>query len=687
VTVPTGLARAAAAWRLRGSGYVRKWLVLGALIGLVAGSGAVVFFGALELGTHWLLDVLGGYQPPSTVGEGGGDPGTGFARPWAIPLLVAGGALASGLLVSLLAPEAEGHGTDAAIAAIHHQPTSLRARAALVKIVASALTIGSGGSGGREGPTAQISATFASAMARRLNLTPADARIAVSAGMASGIAAIFRAPLGGALLGAELLFLEDMAAEALMPSLVASIVAFSVFGAVHGFTPIFGYLTGSQFSHPGQLLGFAVLGLVAGLVGRGYAVSFYRLGDVLRRLPVPRAVLPGLAGLAVGLLGLVVPGALGTGYGWVQQEMDAGLLLSLPLWLVLALPVAKILATSLSIGSGGSGGIFGPGMVIGAATGAALWRLLEPWFPALPADPAPFVVVGMIACFGSVAHAPLAVMLMVGEMTGNLSLLAPAMIAVALASVAVGDVSIYRSQLRTRADSPAARLRAAMSPATSVQAQQTMSPPRLLLPLSTNVADALARLDAAGLPGAPVVAVDGGFAGAATREALRATAAEHPERTMAHVPLDDGPTLPLDAHLDAAAETLATSGSGWVPVLDDRRHVVGILGTADLIRGYRLSLRSTLRRLHRSGRSTALVELRVEPGSPAAGHPVRDLTLPAGATLMSVHQGSELVFPDGDTVLREGQVVTALVREGDQPLLERLVAAPAAPDAAAVAPG
>jgi H+/Cl- antiporter ClcA len=661
-----------AGWRLRGAGYVHKWLVLGALIGLVAGLGAVVFFGALQLGTHWLLEGLGGYHPPGTAGEGGAVPGSGFARPWALPLVVAGGGLVSGLLVFLLAPEAEGHGTDAAIAAVHHNPTGLRGRAALVKIIASAVTIGSGGSGGREGPTAQISATFASTLARRLNLTPADARIAVSTGMASGIAAIFRAPLGGALLGAELLFRDDLEAEALLPSLVASIVAFAVFGAVNGFTPIFGYLSGDQFTHPTQLVAFGVLGLVAGLVGRGYATVFYRLGALLRRVPAPRIVLPGLAGLVVGLIGLAVPGALGTGYGWVQQEMDPARLLTLPLWLVLLLPAAKILATTLSIGSGGSGGIFGPGMVIGAATGAALWRLLGPVLPGMPHGPAAFVVVGMIACFGSVAHAPLAVMLMVGEMTGNLSLLAPGMIAVALATVAVGDVSIYTSQLRTRADSPAARFRAAMSPATALRVADAMAAPRLVLPRELPAVEALALVERAEVPGAPVTSSNGSFHGTVSRAQLAAAASDQPDRPVGQLAARDVPTLPTDADLDAAAETLATSPDNWVPVLDDARSVVGIVGTADLIRGYRLSLRSTLRRLHGTTRGTVLVELPVAAGSAVDGRPVRDLALPDGTALVSVQHGPHLLFPTGDTVLTAGQTVSALVRRGAEDRLREL---------------
>src|SRR5437763_14237228 len=165
---------------------------------------------------------------------------------------------------------------------------------------------------------------------------------------------------------------------------------------------------------------------------------------------------PAVAGVLVGLMAIAVPQVLATGYGWVQLAMTAAVM-TLPLWVILVLPFAKLLTTSLSIGSGGSGGIFGPGMVIGGFVGLGLWRLLHDLAPGMPAGPAPFMVVGMIACFGSVAHAPLGLMLMVAEMTGSLALLPPAMIAIGLATLVVGDDSIYESQLRSRADSPAHR--------------------------------------------------------------------------------------------------------------------------------------------------------------------------------------------------------------------------------------
>jgi len=665
----------------RRSGYLRKWIILGTLIGTVAGLGAVVFHGALDLSTHWVLTTVGGYRPSTTAGEGGIRAASGFARPWAVPLVVAGGALLAAVLVYAVAPEAEGHGTDAAIAAVHSNPKGLRPRVALVKIVSSALTIGSGGSAGREGPTAQISATFGSMLSRALNLTPADSRIAVTTGIASGIGAIFRAPLGGAVLGAELLFRDDVEIDALIPSIVASVVAFGVYGAVTGsFDPIFGTQNGYDLPGLRSLALFALVGLACGLFARVYAEVFYRSSDVMGRLSLPRWLKPALAGLMVGTLGLVIPGVLGTGYGQVQQELDRHALLGMPLWVVLLLPAAKIVATTLTVGSGGSGGIFGPGMVIGGSVGAALWRLLDLAHLA-PASPMPFVIVAMTASFGAVAHAPLAVLLMVTEMTGSLQLIAPAMLAVAVAVVVVGDTTIYRSQLATRADSPAHRFSAGLQASVTVPIEQLMAEPRLVLAGRRTARDALAALEAAGLPGAPVVNRDGAFLGSVQTPRLREAVTGGADAVVGKLADVDAMTVPLDAGLDAAVDAVASSRGGWVPVLDEQTHVVGVISVSDLVLGWRLATRGAMRRLGSATRDTALVEHAVT--GDVAGKTIGELRLPTGAFVVAVHRSNALAFPRHDTVLQDADVLSVLVRKGQEDAVEALLrgAEPAAPDA------
>jgi CIC family chloride channel protein len=440
---------AAIRW-VESTSYVRKWGVLGIAIGIIAGCGAIVFDEALQAATALFLHLLAGYRVPTPFLEGGVAPGAGPSRPWALPLIAAGGALLGAVLVYRVAPEAEGHGTDAAISAVHHDPRGVRFRTVLVKLVASALTIGSGGSGGREGPTGQISAGFGSLLARVLDLDPDDARVAVATGIGAGIGSIFGAPLGGAVLAAEILYRDDFDPAALLPSFVASGVGYAIFGAAEGYAPLFGS-HGYEFTDPPRLIWFALIGVIGGLVGLAYAKGFYGLQGLFRRLTVPKWVKPAIGGALVGLIAIEVPQVLGTGYGWIQHALGPTLE-SMPLWIVLILPFARILATGLSIGSGGSGGIFGPGMVIGAFVGAAVWRLFEPAFPWMGDDPTPYVIVGMMCCFGSIARAPLAMMLMVAEMTGSIGSIEPGMVAVGLAWLIVsrGETTIYRSQLISR---------------------------------------------------------------------------------------------------------------------------------------------------------------------------------------------------------------------------------------------
>jgi chloride channel protein, CIC family len=448
------------AW-LNRAGYLRKWLILGITIGIIAGLGAVVFYVALEYAGRFLLGYLADYHVPQPKGDGG-DPGSaGYTRPWAIPLVAFGGALVSALLVAKFAPEAEGHGTDSAIEAVHTDPRAIRGRAIVVKTIASALTIGSGGSAGREGPAAQISAGFGSLLTRQLNLSDGDGRIAVSLGIGSGIGAIFGAPLGGAVLAASIVYREDFDYRALIPGFITSATGYAVFGSILGWDPMFGDVASDfQFDQPAQLIWFVALGIIAAAVGYLYAKTFYGTVGLTARLPGGTVIKPALGGLCVGLLALMLPQVLSSGYGWAQKAAATETLMAIPLWIVLILPVAKIVATSLSIGTGGAGGIFGPGIVIGGFTGAAIWRLGElVHAPGLPQSPGVFVVVGMMACFGSVAHAPLAVMIMVAEMTASFSVVPCAMVAVGIAYLLVSrtDVSIYRAQRLTRETAAAER--------------------------------------------------------------------------------------------------------------------------------------------------------------------------------------------------------------------------------------
>jgi CIC family chloride channel protein len=598
--------------------YILKWLFISTLIGIVAGIGAIAFYAAIQFATGAFLKGLVGYQPPEPAGEGSPTIMSFWAaaHPWLLPVITTLGGLVAGIIVFSLAPEAEGHGTDAAIAAFH-QGKPIRARIPLIKLVASAITIGTGGSAGREGPAAQISAGFGSILAALLRLDNQDRRIALATGIGAGIGAIFRAPLGGAILAAEILYAGDLEVEAIIPALIASIVGYSIFGLWSGWDPIFTPPANLAFTSPPQLLYYVVLGILCGLLGLLYAHGFYGITHLFHHFRLPNWIKPAIGGLLVGLIGLLVPQALGMGYGWVQISMGSGLL-SLPLWVVVLLPFVKILTTGLSIGSGGSGGIFGPGMVIGGMTGALLWRLSYHVLPGLPTTPGPFVIVGMMALFGGIAHAPLAVMLMVAEMTGNLSLLAPAMIAVSLSYLIIGKTTIYRSQLDSRADSPAHRFQFTFPLLSTLLVRQAMVPVSVQLRENQTVAEAAALLAEHQLRGAPVLSGQGILQGVLTQTDIgRVPSTErdqhHVKETMKHHAL----VIHADESLDEALEELTTNRVSWAPVIEEARaltqdhQVIGVVSIPQMVRLYRETLVKDSRRLRELGEGTVMSEVKV----------------------------------------------------------------------------
>ncbi len=433
--------------------YLRKWLFIAILIGIIAGIGSILFYLAINWFTWRMLGQGAGYIPPAAGGEGL-TAVTPVGRRWMFPIICALGGLISGFVVFKWAPEAEGHGTDAAINSFHNKDGFIRRRIPPIKLLASAITIGSGGSAGREGPVALIGAGFGSTIADIFKLDARDRRIALAIGIGAGIGSIFKAPLGGALISAEILYRRDFEFEALLPSFIASIVGYSIFASWHGWAPIFSINTGFAFSKPEELLGYALLGIVCGLFGVLYGRSFYRIRDFFRSLKIPNYVKPAIGGLIVGIIGIFLPQILGTGYGWLQFAINGNTAV-LPLGIMIAIIFGKIVATGLSIGSGGSGGVFAPGLVIGGMVGGVAWAVLHEFTAIVPADPAPFVVLGMMTLFGGIAKAPLAMMTMVSEMTGNYSLLVPSMVSVVIAYFLTGRSYIYENQVNTRADSPA----------------------------------------------------------------------------------------------------------------------------------------------------------------------------------------------------------------------------------------
>jgi CIC family chloride channel protein len=431
---------------------VWRWSLLFLGIGLIAGAGAVVFDYLTQLGLRYFLDGLAGYRPPPAPGEQHlfAPSDTVFNR-WVLLLLPALGGIVSGWLVFKFAPEAEGHGTDAAIFAYHNKGGFIRSRVPLIKMIASAITLTTGGSGGREGPIAQIGAGFGSFLATRMGLSARERRIMMAAGIGAGVGSIFRAPLAGALFAAEVLYRDpELEHEVIIPAGISSVVAYCVFCMVRGWGSLF-RSPDFTFRNPLELGPYLILAfaLVAG--GALYVNSFYGIAGRFKRLKIPRPLKPALGGLCTGLLGFFWPQTLSFGYGFLQQALNN----ELSMTFLLFLAVGKILTTSFSIGSGGSGGVFGPSMVIGGAIGGVVGQIFHQLTPTLVAAPGAFVIVGMAGFFTSVSNTPISTIIIVSEMTGSYHLLLPSLLVCSVAYIASRNWTIFRSQVKNRIDSPA----------------------------------------------------------------------------------------------------------------------------------------------------------------------------------------------------------------------------------------
>lgn len=425
--------------------------------GLLAGLGAIALLKSIQWGTSGFQSGLAGLRVPEVAAYGGHSSAMvdvhSLRRAWLLPVAVAAG-LALAALISRWADHAVA-GTDGVIASVNESRTDkLTFRGALVKLAATAATLGSGGSGGTEGPVAQVASSLDAELARRIGLSRTDpaTRVLVLAGLAAGVGALFRTPLGGTLLGVQILH-GAFELELLLPCAVASLCACLVFDLVLGFGPMLSHAGLGPFLRLADLLPLLALGVLCALLGRAYCFSLPYLGRVLaplresRRWFLPTAV---GAGLLLGAAGVFVPEILGTGYGSVQNELSAQVLRTTPLWLLLLVPVGKLAATALTLNSGGVGGVFGPAMVIGGSAGALVWRCAED----LGAHPGPaplYVVAGVAACLGPATRAATATTFiatgLVGAWIPPLGMVA----AVLGASLLLGRAGLFPSQLTDKA--------------------------------------------------------------------------------------------------------------------------------------------------------------------------------------------------------------------------------------------
>jgi CIC family chloride channel protein len=593
------------AFRRRSLRLQGRLLAAALAVGVVAGLGAIVFTVACQAVVWVALDAGAGYRPlgPGNEARVAWLPETDQAfRPWLLLLIPVLGGLVSGWLVFTFAPEAEGHGTDSVIDAYHRHQGQIRPRVPLIKILASAITLGSGGSGGREGPIAQIGAGFGSFLANLIGLPPAQRRVLLAAGMGAGIAAVFRAPLAGALFAAEVLYSSpEFEPEVIIPAGVASVVAYCTFGLAFGYRPLFSGLPRLEFDDPLQLVPYLVLALAMAFLAMLYTRSFYGLQRLFHRLPLPRTLKPALGAFLTGGFGLALfalfqrkqaLAVMSFGYGILQDVLTEPSGLPADTWtavgLLLGVALGKILTTSLTIGSGGSGGVFGPSMVIGGCAGGALGLLFHSLWPGLVPHPVSFALVGMAGFFSAAAKTPFSTLIIVSEMTGDYGLLLPTLWVCLIGFLLSDEQSLYHSQVLGRSQSPAHQGRFVSEAVAGALVGPLMRPAAEVPVIHPgDPLDAvLQRLADSPFPVLPVLDGDGKLLGVVDlEEAQLAAQAPHARPLLLAADLMRArvPVLHAADRIDQALELFVEADLLALPVVDqDNRHFVGLVRRREL---------------------------------------------------------------------------------------------------------
>ncbi len=575
---------------------LEKWLILGVVIGLASGIAAYVFYEALVAVTNLVIFAAG-------LEEGGEDLGQALVEyggtPIIVPLFMVLGAGVSSLLVYRLAPEAAGGGTEAAISAYHKNAGILPLRSGAVKGLASALVIGTGGSAGVLGPSVLIGGSIGSSIARALGLTLEDRRIALVSGMSSALAMIFHAPLGSAVFAVEVLYRRDIEANALVPAFIASVTSYTLSTQLFRYEPLITPLDvdPTLLYSAEALASFALLGVFIAPFGMFYARMF-KASRILfeslvsKGLQRPLAPIVG-AGLA-GVLVLLAPYVAGSGKGVLSEALE-GSFLSAPhglagATLLIMAAVFKMAATSLSVGSGGSGGVFAPGLLIGALLGLAYYEALSavaPWL--VSAEASLYAYLGMSALFAAAAKVPLATSIMVAEMGSSYLVIFPAFLSAIIAREASGSYSIYESQLDHRPPRELVTVEGLLSIVKGMA-----SPPRvadvvnryfMAVSVDNSAMEVLEVMRRNKQHFVPIVGKGREVLGVVTidaiEEALEAGILES-DLSAGDLPIEEAPVVSVEVSVEKALEAMIEYEVDYAIAVDDRGRYVGVVTLDDI---------------------------------------------------------------------------------------------------------
>ncbi len=594
-------------------------------------------------------------------------------RPWLGPgsvlLTPVLGGLLVGLAVHFLLGEERYHGVAGIIEAVALAGGRLRYWRVPLKALLAALSIGSGAAVGPEDPSVQIGAGLGSMAGQRLRLSDEYIRTLVGAGAAAGIAAAFNAPIAGVFFALEIL-LGDISGVALGFILLAAVASAVLTQSISGPQPAFA-VPPYPFRSARELPFYFGLGLLAGLLSAAYIRLLFLLRDGFARWAAPRWLKPAVAGLAVGAAGIVLPQAMGVGYETVEQVLRGEPMSAM---FLVALLAAKLILTPTSIGGGFMGGVFAPALFLGAMLGGAYGTLCRDLFPGLGLTPPAFALVGMAAVLGGAIRAPLTAALLAFEMTGDVRIILPLLFAVPISiflSQQLQPDSVYTVEL-TRRGIRIERGRdvEVLSMLTVGEVMQKDVEP---LRESEELRVALDRMAQMRVHGLPVVNDAGELCGMLTLEDVETAHARGiPARKVGDICTRQLVVTYPDETLDMALRRMSERDVGRLPVVDrrDPRRLLGLLRRVDVTRAYNIALarRTALHHQAQEVRlgavsGTHVEEIRVQPGAPCMGRPVREINWPRGCLIAAVRRGNRILIPRGDTVLLPGDVLTVVAEE------------------------
>lgn len=555
---------------------------LALVVGLSAGAGAA-FFRWLIRQCQWLFFDQGSQW-------------LGFLGKYGLIAIPALGGLIVGLLVYFLAREAKGHGVPEVMEAVALRGGIIRPRVAVIKSLASSICIGSGGSVGREGPIVQIGSSLGSTVGQLFRLSDARIRNLVACGAAGGIAATFNAPLAGAFFALEVLF-GEFTVESFGAVVVAAVGASAVGWSVWGNTPAF-QVPKYALASTAELPFFALLGVLGCLVGVAFTRCLYWLEDLFDRVPLKEYVKPALGGVLVGVAGLygyregVFPPVWGVGYETIGSVLNGELLGTV----VLALLGLKLLATSLTLGSGGSGGVFAPSLFLGAMLGGAFGVAVQTLIPGTTTNPAAYALVGMGAVFAAASHAPITSIVIVFELTRDYRMILPLMFACGLATVLsrlLSRTSIYTEKLHRRGLHLS--LGRDINLLNTVTVGEAMTTDLLTVRPEAKVTEVLDLLQETKHHGFPVADEQGCLHGVITLQDVRRAISEgHRDAPASEVATHRLLVCFPHETLNDALRKLGLRDVGRIPVVDpaDHQRLLGLITRKNIIEAYNKALLS-----------------------------------------------------------------------------------------------